>query len=71
MFLFVFFEVAHVEILFVTSFNLAHVFFPSFFVLEMDLDVLFEVGGGSERFAALIADERFFLGVDSFVSVEV
>ncbi len=66
-----FFKVAHVKIFFVASFDFTHVFFSSFFVFEMNLHVLFEIGGCGEGFAAFLADEWFLLGVNSFVTVEV
>ena len=66
-----FLEVAHVQIFFVASFDLTDVLLPSVFVLEVNLNVLFEVGGGGERFAAAVADERFFFGVDPAMAVQV
>lgn len=42
-FLLMFFEIAHIEILFVTSFHLTDVFFTLLFVFEVDLHVLLQV----------------------------
>ncbi len=71
MLLFMFFEVAHIEILLITSFYFAHVFFPSFFVFKMDLYVLLEVGSSSEGFTTFVTNERLFLSMNAFVSVKV
>lgn len=68
-FLLMFFQVAHIEILLVTSLNLTDKLLPPLLVLEVDLDVLFEVGGSREGFAAFLTDEGLILGVDAFVPV--
>lgn len=70
-FLLMFFQVAHIEILLVTSLYLTDKLLPPLLVLEVDLDVLFEVGGSREGFAAFLTDEGLILGVDAFVPVEV
>ena len=71
MFLFVFFEVAHIKIFLVASFDFAHVFLPSLLIFEVDLHMLFQVSRRCEGFAAFLADERLLLGVDTLVPVEV
>jgi hypothetical protein len=71
MLLFVFFEVAHIEILLIAALDFAEIFLPSFLVLEMYLHVLLQIGRGGEGFAAFLADKRFLLGVDAFVPVQV
>lgn len=71
MFLLMFLQVAHVQILLVTALYLTHVFLPFFLVLEVHLYVLFEIRSGCEGLAALLADEWLFLHMDASVSVEV
>ena len=71
MFLFVFFKIAAIKVLLIASFDFADIFFSSIPIFQMNLGVLFEVGGGGERFAAGLADEWFLSGVYSFMSIEI
>ena len=71
MLLFMFLQVAHVQILLVTAFDLAHIFPASLFVLQMYLYVLFQVCSCREGLTAFFANERLLLGVDATMTVEI
>jgi hypothetical protein len=46
--LLMFFEIAHVEVLFIAALDFTNIPLPFFLVLEVHLHVLFEVGGRGE-----------------------
>jgi hypothetical protein len=71
MLLLVLLQVAHVQVLLVASLDLTHVLPASLLVLQMDLHMLLQVGGGREGLTALFADEGLLLGVDAPMAVEV
>ena len=55
-----FFESTHVKILFIAPFYLTHILLPFLLVLEVNLYVLLQVGGGCKAFAAFLTDKRLF-----------
>ncbi len=71
MLLLVLLQVAHVEVFLVASFDFAHIFSTSFFVLQVNLYMLFQVSGCCEGFTAFFANEGLLLSVDASMAVEV
>ena len=71
MFLFVFFEIAHIEVLFIAALNLTNVFSPLLLILQVHLHVLLQIRCSRKRFTALFANERFVLRMDASVSVQI
>ena len=71
MLLFVLFEVAHIEVFFVTTFNLADIFFPFLFIFKVNLHVLLEICSCCESFTAFIANEGFLLCMNTSMSIQI
>ena len=69
--LFMFSKVAHIQVLLVTSFNLAYVFFSLLLIFKVYLYVLLEISGSCKWFATFITNERFLLSMYTSMSVEV
>lgn len=71
MFHLVFFEIATIQVLFVTSFHLTYVMLSFLFFRNMCLWMLFQVCCCCKGFTTLVANERFLVFVNFLMSVEI
>jgi len=71
MFLPVFFQVAHVEIFFVTTLNGTHVLLSPVPIFKVNLNMLLEICCRRERFAAGLTDEGLFLCMYALVPIQI
>ena len=71
MFLFMFLEVTHVKVLFITAFYRAHILLSAVSIFKMNLHMLFEISCCGKRFAAFLTYERLLLCMYPFVSIQI